>query len=540
MYATPELGVFYAFGIDILIILIFVGLTFYTLVEYYNRKKSLKGFDFYSPVLISLAYFILFKHTVVRSHIDEFHKISAALIGILIFNFSGNKIGKKYLLVGYLAVLGINTVYYHTTHVFYFKSNPMWEDISIAKKIDGVLHYRAEYRKGKKIDISTACVFPNSDALNLIGKSSVDIMPFEITVMELNKLNYDPRPVMQSYQVTDGKLDKLNMEKYLGEKAPNFVMFNMFGLDGKNILHEETFTKIALMSAFSYTGINFPDAYGSISLFQKKAKKEEFDISTLSRSHFLFSDSIIIPPSDNLLLLKVNLKYSTLGFIKRTLFVPSELNIKMYLEDNSMKSFRCILPVAKEGIIINKYVDYYGQGPERDNLIIRKGEFNKKVKSIKFFSNEPWGFEPEFDAEFLEVKFSGVKVPLPSYPKLDRSSVFNSNTSRVSGQFELMDTTKNYVSLKGWAYNGESKNCCNEINLLVDNGFEIYKVKSYVTARYDVVQNQKLSMELANIGFSGLILKPALPKGKYKVLLQAIDNSAQKAIAETGIAFIVQ
>jgi len=94
--------------------------------------------------------------------------------------------------------------------------------------------------------------------------------------------------------------------------------------------------------------------------------------------------------------------------------------------------------------------------------------------------------------------------------------------------------------LKGWAYNGESKNCCNEINLLVDNGFEIYKVKSYVTARYDVVQNQKLSMELANIGFSGLILKPALPKGKYKVLLQAIDNSALKAIAETGIAFIVQ
>lgn len=537
MFVEPSSSSVLLFILDAVIIFFVACFIIFHFIYHYINYKLLKNYDFFTPFFVLLSFYILFKHTSVRSHIDEFHRIAAPLTAVLFFISTKSNITKMIncMLFSVTCIYGL--VYYHTSHVEVFKENPIWKDISIASKIQSMLNYKKQYNKGRNIMVNSACVFIPDEIMKKIDKNTIDIFPFEVTAMQIYKLNYKPRPIFQTYQVTDSKLDKANSEFIESSNAPKFILYNLFGLDNRGLLHDEVYTKISLLSNYSLTGYNFPDVYGNISLLEKRSKPIKYNIHLINKSNFLIGDSLIIPNNDNLLLLKAKVKYSTIGWLKRMLYIPSQLNIIMYLEDGSLRTHKCILPIVNEGIIINRYIDSYGQGPERDLLIYEKGQKNKKVVSIKFTTSEVWGFKPKFEAEFWEVKYKKESEETPRYKQL--SSVFKSK-NQISGQIEVLDTTSNYVCIKGWAYIENSQNCCNQINLVAESVNGSYIVPASLSSRFDVVQNKGLPYELRNIGFSGLILKSNLPKGMYKVNLQATDNFENISIVQTGIKFEVK
>lgn len=53
-----------------------------------------------------------------------------------------------------------------------------------------------------------------SEITDKIGRKSVDIVPWEIVFPYFNRLNYNPRPVVQSYAAFTPYLINLNYEKY--------------------------------------------------------------------------------------------------------------------------------------------------------------------------------------------------------------------------------------------------------------------------------------------------------------------------------------
>jgi hypothetical protein len=66
-----------------------------------------------------------------------------------------------------------------------------------------------------------------------IGRASVDVFGQQQIYALLNDLNYQPRPVAQSYAAGNARLMGLNEQFYLSEKAPEYVMLVLTPVDRK-------------------------------------------------------------------------------------------------------------------------------------------------------------------------------------------------------------------------------------------------------------------------------------------------------------------
>jgi hypothetical protein len=67
----------------------------------------------------------------------------------------------------------------------------------------------------------------------IIGRSSVDVFGQAQAYAPYNELNYRPRPIFQSYTACNERLMRLNEEFFLSPAAPEFVLFELGGVDRK-------------------------------------------------------------------------------------------------------------------------------------------------------------------------------------------------------------------------------------------------------------------------------------------------------------------
>lgn len=64
-----------------------------------------------------------------------------------------------------------------------------------------------------------------------VGTNSVDVFGFHQAYALLNNLNYRPRPVFQSYVAYNPQLARLNEEFYRSKAAPEYVLFELAGIE---------------------------------------------------------------------------------------------------------------------------------------------------------------------------------------------------------------------------------------------------------------------------------------------------------------------
>lgn len=88
----------------------------------------------------------------------------------------------------------------------------------------------------------------------IIGHSSVDVMPWESSLAVLNGLNYQARPVPQSYSVYTPLLDDLNARFLASTNAPALILYacaQAMTIDGRPAAWDESLTKMALMENYA-------------------------------------------------------------------------------------------------------------------------------------------------------------------------------------------------------------------------------------------------------------------------------------------------
>ncbi len=66
---------------------------------------------------------------------------------------------------------------------------------------------------------------------SLVGQDPVDVFNYGQGAAILNNLNYQPRPIFQSYSAYTPELQQRNMEFYLSERRPPFVLFSQETID---------------------------------------------------------------------------------------------------------------------------------------------------------------------------------------------------------------------------------------------------------------------------------------------------------------------
>ena len=210
----------------------------------FKNKKNLQ--TLISIFTFSLVLFVLFKQALVRS--DGLHLFAFFYFAPVLWLFCLLFLYKESRVVN-ISVLFLSLI------TLFAGILPLRYDIKTAEFNPlNRFNYFAELIAGKNIEAKNQTYesfkLPD-EIISIIGQKTVDIIPHNVNLIYFNKLNYDPRPVFQSYAAYSENLINLNRRKYESENAPDFIIFSNEILDNRYALFDDAGAKIAILENYS-------------------------------------------------------------------------------------------------------------------------------------------------------------------------------------------------------------------------------------------------------------------------------------------------
>ncbi len=406
---------------ELFVLLAFEGLI--VLLVLINLVKNLAWFkeNIYLYLLVALAWFLCFKqaHTAV-AHYNVFgFFLFLPVLAVLIFLFAERFTKTGRLIVRVLIIQLIATQFIRFSYsqyqfknylLFFFPEHVAQQvkesgnPLDLAKTLTSKNPFNYfqklfsyDYRENFKGEEMNKQRLLPAHIRATIGKQTVDLMPWEISYVFLNKLTYAPRPIIQTYQANSDWLAEKNEEKYTSSSAPEFVLGNVHDYREQNPIWMDKGAYLALRQNYVLEDtVHMPEE--TLFLF-KRLKAGRIKYQKLD-SRLGSLDQPIEVPESGTIYLHANIAYSFLGKIARLLFQPPYLRCLVTYSDGTQKSYRIPPPIVKGGILVSERV-------ETEEEFVRfatQSIGNIRPVDVKFWSKMPWGFRHQFDYHFETVK----------------------------------------------------------------------------------------------------------------------------------------
>ena len=198
---------------------------------------------------------------------------------------------------------------------------------------------------------------------SLVGKARVDLFPHESSLLGHSNIVYSPRFSPQSYATYSSKLDSMNVEHFVGKRAADFVFYSNGSIEERYPFCEDTQTKLCIRKAYSIIDsfdiprVWQPDLNDKYYVLRKDTEvvrtrpvKTNFGQADLNRE-------IFIPDSKGPVVMKCHVNYSFYSRLRRFLYQPVRLKIRMRFADGSETLNWVPLPLLENGILVDsKYL----------------------------------------------------------------------------------------------------------------------------------------------------------------------------------------
>lgn len=416
LVTRTELYVLLAFeGLIVVLVLVFV----------FRNLKSFKD-NIYLYLLISLSWFLMFKqaHTAV-GHYNVFgFFLFMPPLALLIYLFALKTARRQRagLFVTVLVVQLVATQFirlsmagYKAGEYYRFMlpsalsseaSNPV-APLKAIKYKNPINYFKAlaeyDYENNfKNEDFNKQRQLPR-ELLKKIGNKSVDVMPWEVSYVFFNRLKYNSRPVIQSYQANSDWLAFKNEEKYFSADAPEIVLACVSDFREQNPIWVDKGAYLALFKKYAIKDTVTIQS-DTLFVFERLDKQASvLEVKELSKKTKTgnLNEELYIPTRAKLIYLKADVKYNILGKLARLFFQPPYLKCEVNYDDGQRKAYRIPPSILRGGILANRKVS---TNKEFAEFNIYKGTTSVEVVSIRFFSDQSWGFEQEFNVSLEEIK----------------------------------------------------------------------------------------------------------------------------------------
>lgn len=411
----------------LVIISLFLGIC-WDYLPYKVNNKELIADRFYVICLIAMSLFLSYKQSFASlssTNLYGFFLFFPVMIGLILLVENSKKIQIKVIVLILCSLLFRNVIHWYWTgnvRDYVFSALPT------AKKDLGNWQHRESTLEGIGTFISTSSIvrffthsfddeivtytkedvlersFPHS-VNEYLSKGTVDILPWEISYIMVNKLKYNPRPIVQTYQAYSGYLDSLNAQKYQSSTAPDYLLYQELPYREQYFFWDEDRTKLSMLANYKVLdtlAIKQSVGFDSLLVLKQNANKKTVQYNLEKKVIVKTFEKIDLPDSDELLFLKFNLKYSLFGQITRLAFQPPYLFVNFVYDDNRVERFRVIPSVLKGGVIANIKVKSFSDASTFFNT---KGQKNTKIKSIQLDSPYQWGFSDSTEISIEKVIF---------------------------------------------------------------------------------------------------------------------------------------
>ncbi|MBC8156621.1 hypothetical protein H7X64_00460 [Armatimonadetes bacterium] len=502
------------------IVLLLVILALFRLVQSFLRKQFIESLDeFFIYAVLGLFSFVLFKNGFVRGDGHNYYFFRGILfVAALLYLFIPKGAHKKLVLAYCWIVLAISL----------WAMNSLPGSFKPVTRIVTLSIIPIKYGEIKKYfsDVSNYTidgpnVIQNDQLKNAVGDLSIDIVPAEISEVYFHRLNYNPRPVIQSYSAYNGFLDSLNNIKLNSANKPDYLLFSLSSIDDRYPFFDEGRTKLAILGNY-----HIKTFLKNQLLLEKNTLAKPIIVKERVVKKFKLGEEISIPTTTTLQFSKFQINYTLWGKIKRLFFRPPQLSITFTLENGDSYTYRAVTTIISGGVIINKYIDTN----EEFNLLMRtNGLLNTNVKKIRL---APVDGEKGFDGQALLVTShyqigedslntitaeDSVQVLelFKKYQPSDFKSPLHYNDS-IRITLESVNRHSAFVKIGGWAFATDKDNSVTTTTILLRSIENEYELLTEQTPRPDL-QDYFRRKDLGQSGFSATVTKSSLTPGIYQI-----------------------
>lgn len=240
-------------------------------------------------------------------------------------------------------------------------------------------------------------------ARDLIGDATVDIYPYDFTILAANHLNWKPRPVIQSYISYTSWLDKKNADHFKSGEGARYFIFRLNpsaqdqnggkleSIDSRYLLNDEPQTFLELMRNYQLV---FKDK--DFMVYQKRPQRMDIGSILTKASVGKWDQWIAVPDSGGYLTrIKLHFDRSFTGDVKSLLYKDENYHMELKTVDGATFRYRIVPQNAEDGLWISPFLTSAGDSvPPK---IITEVLFNcSDTRMVKNFLSYEWEY---FDAE---------------------------------------------------------------------------------------------------------------------------------------------
>jgi hypothetical protein len=354
--------------------------------------------------------FLGFKHGFVR---QDFHVVLFCIIVLLIISLYFIKIdnnpvkNKPKLYIIYLILL-LSCIAISTLRNYQFsKLNPakVANNINIVVLLLDNNKFQAEVQRitsENLVKLNNRLKLPDSVLEKVQGKT-IDIIPWEFSLIPGNQLNWKPRPIIQSYSAYTEKLDELNYQS-LSQSPRDYLIYHFQSIDGRHPFFDEPKAFSYVVCNYQLDSVNSPFRVPAIktNFYLLEKQKVSGCIPTpLGETTNITWDQVYELPTRNSGITRVQVKfeYSWLGKIVKQLFRIPPVIINVNYLDGTQANFRFLQDNSANGVILSHL-------PRNDQELMAffQGKLPPQVKSFSFSVSNPLLFSPEIKVTpFWEV-----------------------------------------------------------------------------------------------------------------------------------------
>lgn len=271
--------------------------------------------------------------------------------------------------------------------------------------------------------------------------ATIDVLGFEQAIALLNGLNYQPRPVIQSYKVYTPRLAHLNDAFYLSRRAPEFALLKIQTIDNRLAALDDSLLLNLFVHDYKY--VLSEKGY---QLWQRRA--ETPDPATLAPRRLRTAAVGVNTPYalDDLaghpVWATIDLAPTLLGRLRSLLYKPAFVKLAIEQTDGRRSDYRLPLLQSRTGFILSPviedvvgYMRFAGGNPERwvRSITVAVAPDDRRYFSprarIALFALTPSTAGAEYFQQAMQARFWMFKTPPVNF-----SAFTNPSEIEIDGQ----------------------------------------------------------------------------------------------------------
>lgn len=418
-----------------------------------NKNKK----SFFYGTLTAMSLFAAWKHGMAREdspHVLGF--LSSTIITLLLFVvFNKNNLFKNLL----LSIIAIFLLFFNIKN--YINYDVYRSDIpSINNFIEFITDY--SHLKEKSIIETKNKIRSNQLPLTVrdsIRQSTVDIYPWDYSIIAANCFNWQPRRVLQL--PFNHWLDNKNAEHFNSENAPEFIIWQLD--KGTQDLNGGSFNSIDnryLLNDEPLTIIEFLRHYNKFYADNKFLVLKKRNTPILSKSHVLntvkshWGEWIDIPENHkSLLRAKLQFTRPLAQRLKSFLYKDEQFWVYLKLQNDVIHKYRIVPKNAVDGIWINPYIlDSISHYEVKQISFKSSNQYIISEDITIRFENFEFNNDPEYVFNFFNIKDSKDSILLTSINNFEKHSHPHWDNLTGNDISQLSNSGKKSYILKPNAY----------------------------------------------------------------------------------------